>query len=142
MVRAGVVLPAGSAWPPGGGNDVNEKEFQRDQVIPMAERLGYRYYHTNRSVRSPAGFPDLVLVGRRTVFVELKREDGKPTDLQIMWLKELVKAGSEVYVVRPTLLQDLAIILATTRPMSMLQAHQQMARLRLLSELERWGITA
>lgn len=58
----------------------------------LAGTLGWLGYHTHRSDRSPAGFPDLVLVRRgRLIFAELKRQDrkAKPTPAQDAWLDEL-----------------------------------------------------
>lgn len=62
----------------------------------LADSLGWRGYHTHRSDRSPAGFPDLVLVkasAGRLIFAELKRERrGKrddPTPDQRAWLDDL-----------------------------------------------------
>ena len=91
-----------------------EKEWQ-SQVIEAARLLGYQHYHSHSSKRSPEGFPDLVLVGRRVVFVELKRDvkASQPTTKQREWLTRLHKAGAEVYLARPSMLQDLASVLAS-----------------------------
>jgi hypothetical protein len=94
--------------------DVTEKAFQT-QVIKLAQTRGFIHYHTWRSVKSPSGFPDLVLVGRgRVVFLELKREKGQPTDRQVHWLAALRNAGAEVYIARPRHLQALATVLGPT----------------------------
>lgn len=85
-----------------------ERSFQA-QVVKLAELLGWRWYHTHRSDRSPAGFPDLVLVrpagrGRsgRVVFVELKAQRTPVTLDQRSWLQDLVEAEAEVYLWRPS----------------------------------------
>ena len=91
--------------------DLTEKEWQA-QVVELARTLGWRHYHTYRSKRSPSGFPDLVLVRDRVVFLELKREKGKLTDDQKGWLRALEAAHAEAYVVRPRDLEALAAILA------------------------------
>jgi hypothetical protein len=77
-----------------------EAQFQA-QVVELAEWLGYAWYHAHDSRRSPAGFPDLVLVrprGRglsaRVIFAELKA--------QHVWLTTLIDADAEVYVWRPS----------------------------------------
>ena len=88
-----------------------EKDWQK-QVIDLATTLGYRYYHTHRSEKSPSGFPDLVLVGRRVVYLELKREKTQPTPAQRDWLTALERAGAEVYLARPRHLQVLTLVLA------------------------------
>jgi len=53
--------------------------------------------------KDASGFPDLVLVRAPDVlFVELKRELGKVSDGQQEWLDDLIAAGCEVHVVRPS----------------------------------------
>lgn len=55
-----------------------------------------------------AGFPDLCMVrGKRIIFSEIKKELGKPTDKQHVWLDRLGFAAEgsgtvEVYVWRPS----------------------------------------
>ena len=94
--------------------EILERDWQR-QVRQLAETLGYRRaYHTFDSRRSDTGFPDLVLCSparRRVVFLELKREKGKLTDTQAWWVRDLHRAGAEVYVARPRHFQALAAIL-------------------------------
>lgn len=91
--------------------DITEKDWQA-QVKDLAKRLGWkRPYHTFDSRRSEPGFPDLVLVRDRVVFVELKRETGKLSDAQREWLTLLAKARAEVYIARPRDLQLLAQVL-------------------------------
>lgn len=75
-------------------------------VIKTAELFGWRYYHTHRSDRSTAGFPDLVLVRSRhprprVLFVELKADRTKVTDAQRAWIADLRDCGQEAYVFRP-----------------------------------------
>lgn len=95
-----------------------ERSFQK-QVVKLAELLGWRWYHTHRSDRSPAGFPDLVLVrpagrGRsgRVIFAELKGQRTPVTLDQRTWLTTLVEAGAEVYLWRPA---DFSTIETTLR---------------------------
>lgn len=93
--------------------DVLEKDWQR-QVRQLADQLGYRAYHTFDSRRSDTGFPDLVLVHparQRIVYLELKREQGRITETQAGWIRDLHAAGAEVYVARPRHLQRLATVL-------------------------------
>lgn len=50
----------------------------------------WRHYHTYRSKRSPAGFPDECAVrGDRLLFAELKRERGKLSPDQLLWKADL-----------------------------------------------------
>jgi len=59
----------------------------------LAQRLGWMAYHTHRSDRSPAGFPDLTLVhpkAGRLIFAELKRQKrSNATPAQVEWLAAL-----------------------------------------------------
>lgn len=66
----------------------------------LADGLGWRGYHTHRSDRSPAGFPDLVLVRRGwLIFAELKRQDrkAKPSAAQEEWLDDLGEVEARLY---------------------------------------------
>lgn len=81
---------------------MSEAAFQT-HVMAIARTLRYRFYHTHDSRRSPAGFPDLVMVRpRRLVFAELKRERGRVSQEQTQWIFELQGAGAEVYLWRPS----------------------------------------
>lgn len=91
--------------------DVLEKEWQR-QVVQLAKTLGWRSYHTFDSRRSTHGFPDLVLVRERVIYLELKRERGKLTDEQADWLLALLEAGAHAYVARPRDLEAVAMALS------------------------------
>jgi hypothetical protein len=91
--------------------DMLEKEWQR-QVVQLAKTLGYRTYHTFDSRRSTHGFPDLVLVRDRVIYLELKREKGRLTEEQKGWLRALRAAGAEAYVARPRDLEALGRTLA------------------------------
>ncbi|MBX6754520.1 MAG: VRR-NUC domain-containing protein [Thermorudis peleae] len=83
---------------------VTEKAFTQ-QVIELARLLGWQVYHTWLSVRSPAGFPDLVLAkpGRPLILAELKAERGKLSPAQEAWLAVLQQVpGIIVRVWRPS----------------------------------------
>jgi hypothetical protein len=82
--------------------DPTEKEWQAEVV--KAARMGrWLTYHTYDSRRSSGGFPDLTLV-RDTdlIFAELKTLRGKASDEQQGWLTRLEKTGVEVYLWRPS----------------------------------------
>jgi len=89
---------------------MTERELQA-AVIDLAKLLNWSYYHTYSSRRSVAGFPDLVLVKDRIIFVELKSETGRLTKEQEQWRDSLRVAGVEWYLVRPTGLSDFAQVL-------------------------------
>ena len=72
--------------------------FFQSEVIRLAKALGWVYYHTHDSRRSPAGFPDLVLMHRgqgRVIYRELKTA-------QRDWLDGLVLCGVDAAVWRPS----------------------------------------
>ena len=75
---------------------ISEKQFE-GQVKDLAKLFGWRYYHTWRSIHSPAGFPDCVMVrAPRLVFAELKSEIGKLTPDQEAWLLDLKECVKHV----------------------------------------------
>jgi hypothetical protein len=103
-----------------GLDDILEKEWQHT-VTDLAKKLGWLSYHTFNSRRSAHGFPDLVLLRDRVIFLELKRENRKTSKLTVeqqVWVRWLINAGAEVYVVRPSHLQALADVLAARVPFS------------------------
>ncbi len=95
-------------------SDVLEKDWQRT-VTDLAKQLGWTTYHTYNSRRSAHGFPDLVLVRDRVIYLELKRDTptSKLTDEQHVWLNLLRKAGADAYVARPRDLEHLAATLGS-----------------------------
>ena len=112
------------------GIEISEKQFE-SQVKDLAKIYGWKYYHTWRSIHSPAGFPDVVMVRPpRLIFAELKSEKGKLTVEQEEWLATLRECGSypsssfiddkgisvtyqriEVYLWRPSEIEKIAEIL-------------------------------
>jgi hypothetical protein len=83
------------------GNPITEKAFQR-AIIEEAIRNGWTYYHTYDSRKSAAGFPDLVLVRERVLWMEVKTEDGKASAAQSSWGEILLAAGQDYRLVRPS----------------------------------------
>lgn len=64
---------------------------------------GLLRYHTHRSQHSPAGFPDDVICSRHgMLWRELKREDGKVSPEQVLWLDRLTLLGYDVGIWRPS----------------------------------------
>ncbi len=79
----------------------SEAQFQA-KVVETAQWFGWRWYHTHDSRRSPAGFPDLLLLRRdRALALELKSERGRVTSAQVSWIAALNAAGIEARIVRP-----------------------------------------
>jgi len=98
---------------------ISEREWQ-SHVCKIAELKGWRYYHPpdNRPVNGiiqkvVAGFPDLCLIKNgRMVFAELKRERGNVSVQQESWMRAISKCGIEVYVWRPSNLNEVVAILS------------------------------
>lgn len=83
--------------------NITEKEFE-SQVRDLARMFHWLYYHTWRSIHSPAGFPDICMVRlSRIVFAELKSEKCQISPEQQKWLDALVATGRiEAYLWRPS----------------------------------------
>lgn len=104
---------------------MSEAEFTRG-VVNIARELDWLAYHTQRSMQSEPGFPDVVLIRPpRVIFAELKREKGGRLSRprwnkagsrllpgQTTW-KEALEAcpGSEYYLWRPSDLDAITEIL-------------------------------
>lgn len=82
--------------------EVTEAQFQQS-VTAALSLFGWLWYHTHDSRRSNAGFPDIVAVrGSRVLYVELKRETGRVSVDQQIWLDTLRQAGQSAFVLRPS----------------------------------------
>lgn len=86
----------------------------------LAPMLGWDSYWTFRSKGSRPGFPDRTVVKERILYVELKREltgrksedaNRQPSAPQRAWLDRLARGGGEVYLWRPSDLDEIARIL-------------------------------
>lgn len=93
---------------------MSEAEFQR-QVVELAERLGWAVWHDNDPRRNAAGFPDLLLVRERVVWMEVKRDGEGLRPAQAAFHARLKAAGAEVYVVSPRLWAEAERILRERR---------------------------
>jgi hypothetical protein len=67
----------------------------------LCKLYGLLWYHAHDSRRSPSGLPDLIIVGRRTIYRELKTEKGTVSTAQKEWIAALKAAGEDVDVWRP-----------------------------------------
>jgi|SRR5215471_6112510 len=72
---------------------MSERDLQAS-VIQLARLLHLLTYHTHDSRHSAAGFPDLVIVGRSVLFVELKSASGLLTKAQAAWRDALRDTGA------------------------------------------------
>lgn len=81
---------------------VAESKFQA-MVEELATYLGWTCFHLNLPMRSPAGFPDLVMFRERIIFAELKSRSpntgkaGKLRPSQLDYAHTIQKAGGEYY---------------------------------------------
>ena len=80
-----------------------EAAFQA-RVEELAGFLGWYTWHLHQATRSPAGFPDLLMIRERVIWVELKATSrltgrvGKVTPTQTAFHDRLRAAGQEVHV--------------------------------------------
>jgi len=83
----------------------SESEFQA-HVVKLARQLGFSLiYHTHDARKSPAGFPDLVMINsktRRVLHVELKAMAGRLSADQEQWIDGYRSAGLFAEVWRPS----------------------------------------
>lgn len=87
------------------------------QVVRVAQALGYYVYHPKLSRWSEQGWPDLSLLGRRALWLELKTDSGQLTERQVEVIMRMQDCGLEVHVLRPWHgLQAVADLLAS-RPL-------------------------
>ncbi len=91
---------------------ISEAEFLR-QIIQLATLYGWWCMHQRPAMLSSGkwvtatqgqgkGFPDLVLVRERVLWVEVKTDKGKCTREQDEWLSRLKAAEQETYIWRPS----------------------------------------
>jgi hypothetical protein len=72
-------------------------------ILDLCERFGLLAFHSGDSRRdSCAGYPDLTIVGRHVVYLELKRQKGRVTPEQTTWLTRLTRAGLTARVAKPS----------------------------------------
>lgn len=81
---------------------MSESDLQR-AVTGMADWMRVTWHHETDSRKSKGGLPDLVLVGRRCEFWELKRETERLRPEQAEWLAAIAACeGITGRVVRPS----------------------------------------
>ncbi len=94
---------------------VGEFELQA-QAVELAKSLGIWCWHDKDSRRNCAGLPDLLLVGTREVWVELKAEHGVLSAAQLEVHDRLRDAGAEVRVYSPSNWPRLVSLLHSLAP--------------------------
>ena len=93
---------------------MTEAQFQR-AIIDAGTLHGWQWYHTQFSLGSRAGFPDLVGVNPTRggqLFVKVKSERGRLTDAQRAWIATIRASGARCWVWRPRYWPAIAAILA------------------------------
>lgn len=116
--------------------EILEKDWQRD-LVELAKQLGWhRPMHIYDARRSEPGWPDLALVRDRLLLLELKTETKPVSPTQKQWIRKLVAANVETYVVRPRHLQAISRVLQARGPRERWTADQHEARGVLLLELD------
>jgi len=96
-----VVMRAPLAWTE---RAVGEAEYQA-ALLQLAHAFGWRSYHPYFSVGSRAGFPDCFFwhpERRASLFVEVKRENGRLSPAQRDCQDSMRAAGLDVRVWRPS----------------------------------------
>lgn len=94
------------------GPVLSEAQFQK-QVIQLAHYSGWLVAHFATAptqsgqwatpIRADGrGFPDLVMVRERVIFAELKAQRGEVRPAQKNWAQCLTKASQEIYLWRPS----------------------------------------
>lgn len=88
------------------GRRMSEADLQRS-VVEACGWFGLLVFHSTDSRRDLcAGFPALLIVGRRTIAVELKSATGRVSVDQQRWLTRLNASGTLATVWRPADLLD------------------------------------
>lgn len=77
----------------------------------IARATGWRCYHVLRSKGSEAGWPDWVCVRERVLYMEMKTARGVVSPAQKEWLRALLAANAEAYIIRPRHIDQIAVVL-------------------------------
>lgn len=89
---------------------MTEAQFQQ-AITDLCDWYRLQWHHEVDSRRSKSGFPDLVIVGTRLIFAELKAERGRVSAEQQVWMDRLRSAGVEVYLWRPSDMPEVTTVL-------------------------------
>ena len=76
------------------------------------QRADGSVYYATPVAADGEGFPDLVLVRDRVLFVEVKRENGILEPLQKEWMRALLTGGAEHFTWRPSDLENIRRVLS------------------------------
>ena len=89
---------------------ITEREFSW-RVEELLKIYGWKFYHVvdqrHYARRTTKGFPDYTAAKEpRLVFFELKSEKGKLTPEQKKWIDLLIACGQEVYIWKPSQMEE------------------------------------
>lgn len=79
----------------GGGDQAQAHRQLLDRIINRCDQLGLMVYHNPESIRAQPGFPDLVIVGRRILYREVKTGSGRLSPTQTTWRYKILAAGGD-----------------------------------------------
>ena len=98
---------------------MTERDFQ-EAVMEACQTMGLLAYHPRDSRGDDEGFPDTVIVGRRTIYRELKVKGRQPSPDQVLWVEALRAAGQDAAVWTDTQWADGTVLaeLENLRPLS------------------------
>ena len=111
-------------------------------VSNLARLHGWRVQYHRDSRGCPPGWPDLICWRERVAFIECKSGSAKLTSEQAQTIRDLRRAGAEVYVARPADLEALHRILEARIPPSSAEADRRNDVLRGAIGLEAFGRVA
>lgn len=81
---------------------MTEKTFQTKLIKLIQNNNGY-VVKFNASAISKIGVPDLLAcINGKFIGLEVKKENGKPTDIQLWNIEKIKKSGGIAMVVRPS----------------------------------------
>lgn len=83
-------------------NDVIILSDWQRLVKDWAHFCGWKIQHSSMLGDGTPGIPDLILVKKRVIFVQLKSERGQLTAAQRLWRDKLLAAGACWYLWRPS----------------------------------------
>jgi hypothetical protein len=84
---------------------MSEEQLQ-EAITGMLDAYKIRWWHDNDPIRNQSGLPDLIVIGLRVEWWELKSQTGRVRPDQNAFLSDLVRAGAKARVVRPIQLLD------------------------------------
>lgn len=101
---------------------ISERDFQK-QFLQFAKLMGWHRAHFRPGMNQRGswqtavagdgeGFPDVVLVRERIVWVELKSDVGRLSPEQVIWRDKLLLAKQEWYLWRPKDWDEIQRVLA------------------------------